>query len=361
MKIRRVPLRAAVPRVGRSAQVGDFGRYGKVMNMTMILTCLAKDFIVQTSDRRLSTVVDKKVRMVEDHSNKALIYSNHFVFAYTGLARLPFASAIDWAAQQLSEKGNLKEAVLHLGNRASDLMNSNHFRNLHSRTNAHVKRLAFVGAGFADVVEEGGMMKRRPLYIVISNFRGEDGTWLEYPRNVFRVDFHLFPENRDFELFVAGQQLPKERQAKFTDILKRWFKRKVGPETIGRLLTREIQAIAETNEIVGKNIMCTFVPRAFGDSVKYHFGGVLLKSPVISHEQQVLEPVEVISVHHRFALPPPFDTPRFVYIRGDNKAFPYEGPVLVVPGNVMQMSMDGVNITIPPVIRASDPQAHTPL
>src|SRR6266704_3318238 len=274
--------------------------------MTMILTCLAKDYIVQASDRRLTEAVGKKVRVVEDHSNKALIYSNHFVVAYTGLARLPFTSAIDWAAQQLSEKENLEDGVLHLGNRSSDLMNSNLIRNRYVRSPAHVKRLAFVGAGFADVIFQDGMSPRRPLRIVISNFRGEDGTWLEQPRNVFRVDFHLLPENRDFELFVDGQQLPTDKQAQFTEILKRWFKRKVGPETMGRLLTREIQATADKNTRVGKNIMCTFVPREYVDSVRYQFGAVLLKSPVISNEPQVLEPAEVVSVHDRFALPPPF-------------------------------------------------------
>ncbi len=93
--------------------------------MTMILTCLANDYIVQASDRRLSTGVGKKVQVVEDHSNKALIYSNNFVFAYTGLSRLSFTSAIDWAAKLLSEKENLNEAVNHLRDRASDLMNSN--------------------------------------------------------------------------------------------------------------------------------------------------------------------------------------------------------------------------------------------
>ncbi len=145
-----------------------------------------------------------------------------------------------------------------------------------------------MGAGFADVVSEGGSSARRPLRIVISNVRGEDGTWLEQPRNVFRVDCHLLSENRDFELFVEGQQLPKDRQTQFIDILKRWFKRKVGPETMGRLLTREIQATADKNTRVGKNIMCTFVPREYVDSVRYQFGAVLLKSPVISDEPQVL-------------------------------------------------------------------------
>ena len=65
--------------------------------MTIILTCLMKDFIVQASDRRFS--YPDRSKPPEDHNNKALIYSNHFVFAFTGRARLKDKSAINWAAQ----------------------------------------------------------------------------------------------------------------------------------------------------------------------------------------------------------------------------------------------------------------------
>ncbi len=117
--------------------------------MTLILTCLTQHFTVQASDRRLTATTGNQVEVIEDQSNKALIYSNHFAFAYTGLARLPKMSAIDWAGQQLSEKKSLGDAILHLGNRASDLINSDQVRNFYSRCPASVKRLAFVGAGFA--------------------------------------------------------------------------------------------------------------------------------------------------------------------------------------------------------------------
>jgi hypothetical protein len=60
------------------------------------------------------------------------------------------SSAIDWAARRLSEKENLWDAVLHLGNSAFDLINLGLIRE-HAR-------LAFVGAGFADI-EEGSMRK----------------------------------------------------------------------------------------------------------------------------------------------------------------------------------------------------------
>jgi len=338
------------------------------LNMTLILTCLTKDFIVQASDRRLTRTVGGKVELDDDDSNKALIYSNHFVFAYTGLAKLhdQYPSAIDWAAQRLSEKENIGDAVLHLGNQASDLMNSNHIRNFYSRSPASVKRLAFVGAGFADV-EEDGRKNRRSLRIVISNFfRREDGTWPALPYRHFSVYYNWLPKNCDAELFVAGQQLPKKRHIEFTRFLRQCVRHKVKPETFGRLLMREIRAVAEKNDYVGKNIMCTFVPRAFADgvagSVRYHFGGVLLQSPVVSTEPQRLEPVEVVSDENRFVLLPPFDDPRFVYIDRDGKAMPYHGAVYAGPGYyIPPITMHGASLAVPPVVQVPGPPVDTPL
>ena len=316
----------------------------------MILTCLAKDYIVQASDRRLTYPNGTK----EDHSNKALIYNNNYVFAYTGLASLSNQTAIDWAAQQLSENANLEDAVIHLGKRASELLKSNAYGNL---TKAR-KRLSFVCAGFTDI-------DRKPIRIEISNFRGEYGTWLEKARDEFIVYYDELPENQNFALFVSGQPLSQDRENKLNDILKRCFRRRLGPETIGRFLTREIQKEAENNSYVGKNIMCTFVPRAFvprssGDGVQYHAGAMLFQPPGLSAEPQNLEPAKLVSVHDRFALPPPFDHPRFVYVSGDNNALPYLGPVYVVPGLVVPpIIMHEISITIPPVIQVQDPQAET--
>src|SRR2546423_1303587 len=88
--------------------------------MTMILTCLTKDYVVQASDRRISYLDGKTPS--EDQSNKALVYGNHFVFAYTGKARLVSTSTIEWAAERLSERENLNDAIYHLRDRATSLM-----------------------------------------------------------------------------------------------------------------------------------------------------------------------------------------------------------------------------------------------
>ena len=317
--------------------------------MTLILTCLTQDFTVQASDRRLTATIDNRVEVIEDQSNKALIYSNHFAFAYTGLAKLPKISAIDWAAQQLSEKDNLGDAILHLGNRASDLINSDQVRNYFSRYPTRVKRLAFVGAGFAQI-EIDGEQRLVPLRVVVSNFfRSEDEAWVALPYKLFRVYYAWLPERQNFKLLVAGIQLSQERMDGLNNRIKWCLRHKEGPETIGRLLAREIQEVADESDFVGKNIMCTFVPRAFSDSVQLHFGGFLFNPPADSTEPQRLEPVEVKSVRDRFVFPPPFDSPRFEYFSGDNKVFPYHLPTYtghryVIPSR----RIDEMNITVTP-------------
>jgi len=139
--------------------------------MTMILTCLTKDFTVQASDRRLSIVDGNKVRLEDDHSNKALVYKKQFVFAYTGQAKIPvrkngqytYMSTIDWATEQLSKGKNLEDAVYNLKYRATELMDSNQIRKLPG----YKRRIAFVGAGF-DEIERGSKRIRRPLRVMMA-------------------------------------------------------------------------------------------------------------------------------------------------------------------------------------------------
>ena len=323
--------------------------------MTLILTCLTQDFTVQASDRRLTATIDNRVELIEDQSNKALIYSNHFAFAYTGLAKLPVISAIDWAGQQLSEKESIGAAILHLGNRASELVNSEQFRKFYLCYPARVKRLAFVGAGFAPL-EIDGKQRLVPLRAVISNFfRSEDEAWLVLPYPSFKVCYAWLPERQNYKLLAAGVQLSQERRDGLNNRIKWCLRHKEGPETIGRLLAQEIQEVADESAFVGKNIMCTFVPRKFSANVQLHFGGFLFNPPVDSTEQQHLEPVEVKFVHDRFVFPPPFDAPRFEYFAGDNKVFPYHQPAYAGPGYIFpSRRIDEMNITVTPFSQTDD-------
>ena len=163
-------------------------------------------------------------------------------------------------------------------------------------------------------------------------------------------------KSHNFSLHIAGQNLPAKRKEELSNIIKRCLRHKMGPETIGRFLAREVQAM--DNVTVGKTVMCTFVPKVHSDVVGLHSGAVLMENPVSSSEPQILKPAKFVSLHNRFTLIPPFDGPRYVYISEDNKSYPYYSPILVnpgLPGGVIQMDFGEISITAPPFVQRSTP------
>lgn len=343
--------------------------------MTMIITLLSYDFIVQASDRRISTIKDNKVQWYDDQSNKALVYKNQFVFAYTGQAKIPirkngqntYKSTIDWAAEQLSKGKNLDDSVNNLKYRATELMNSNQVRKLPG----YRKRIAFVAAGF-DEVERGSKKIRWPLRIMIENFIEEDGTLLDQPRDEFKIQ-RAWLKNCDAALYIAGHQ--RQRRIEFARFLRRFVEHNAKPEKIGVLLTRTIRetakAMPDDEKTVGGNIMCIFVPQAYTDRDDDGMrvpvtGGILLETPINSTETQILKPAEFPSLEERIVILPSFDnpdsqgfdSPRFAYIAEDDRAQPYYSPVYVRPGKVMSTTISGeMSITFVPTPNS---QADTP-
>lgn len=323
--------------------------------MTMILTCLTKDFIIQASDRRLTYRRGKEITHKEDDRNKALFYDNHTVFAYTGLATLSNQKfAIDWAAELLKTPPTFQDAMVYLCESATQLMETHPF----SGYSNDLRRLAFVGAGFINWVEAGQTV-RRPAYFIISNFMNHEGELHPPPYNKFRayVNWPLPYDEPTFKVFRAGQLLPGDREKQLNRTLRRYFQKKQGrvqSETIGWLLTRAIQEAAATNEAVGKNIICTFVPREYredaGNNREIHVGGMLLNLPATNEEPQQLTPPGYLSDRERFIMPPLLDLPRCLYIPGDSSSLPQYKAIHVFPGLVVpEVCTADIAFTIPPV------------
>ena len=320
--------------------------------MTMILTCLTKDFIVQASDRKLVYRVKGKIKTKENNRNKALIYKNHYVFAYTGLADLGVNNTpIDWAAKVLSQAANLDRGLLHLKDRATELMNSNYILRFPTRE----RRLAFIGAGFAHH-EEDGKLARRPVYLVISNYMSPNGDWLEQPYQESSAFFNPLTQESNFKLFIAGQPLEKDGEKEIKTLIRSFQKSqgRVRPETVGRFLTRAIQKTATINKKVGKNIICTFVPREYredtGNNREIHAGGMILNRPVTSEGQQQVTPPGLLTEQERFMMPPLGDLPRCLYIPGDSSSLPQYKAIHVFPDLVIpELCTTDIVFTIPPV------------
>jgi hypothetical protein len=332
-----------------SADQSSIAEDPEIFHMTLILTCLTKDYVVQASDRRISYLDGKTPP--EDHGNKALVYENNFAFAFTGRARLETTTTIEWVAQRLSEGKDLNEAIYHLKDRATSLM-----KNFYSGRRLPELMVAFVGAGFAEV-EENGSWSLKPVRIMVSNVVEKRDGWS--PLKEFKIDFDALRPGQTFKLFSSGRPLVKERWTALNNILKWCLRHKTArrPETIGRFLAREILKAADTDSFIGKNVMCTFVPRNFinDGNFQINIGSMLMEPPQINTEPQQIQPINYFPLHYRFFIPPPFDRPRSIYVDGCDSPLPYYSPIYVRPEKVIpSICLSEMSVTIPPVIRTPD-------
>jgi len=219
------------------------------------------------------------------------------------------------------------------------------------------RRLGFVGAGFINWVEAAKTV-RRPAYFIISNFLNHEGEE-QQPYNTFRayVNWPLPVDEPTFKLFRAGQPFEGDGEQQLNRTIRRCFQKRhdrVRPETIGRLLTCAIQETAEINKKVGKNIICTFVPREYredaGDNREMHVGGMILNRPVISERPQQLTPPGHLSNQEWFMIPPLLDLPRCLYIPGDSSSLPQYKAIHVFPQLIIpELCITNMVFTIPPV------------
>ena len=77
--------------------------------MTLILSVLTDDYVLQTSDRR-ATFVDLTTAVVsrhEDETNKAVVFDNQFTFAGTGFGEINQVQAADWLMGELAQPGDM--------------------------------------------------------------------------------------------------------------------------------------------------------------------------------------------------------------------------------------------------------------
>lgn len=312
--------------------------------MTMILTCLTKNYIVQASDRRFTYPTTSLPP--NNEANKALIYKNHFAFSFTGLAELsippaPSLATIAWAAEQLRQKNTLGEAVSYLRHQTTAIITSLP----KYRYPPQIKFLDLVGAGFVGA-EKGKPEDRHPARIIISNWVQQDGRYPRTPparpNTPFSLRYYFLDKHADFDLFVAGQSLDPIREGVLRQNIGGCLKNSVGAEVIGRLLTQAIQETSQVNHLVGGDVMCTFVPRITDpSSTMIHLGGFLLDLPPASNPQTATLPVN----YDPFVPFPDFDKPRVIYASKDGSIPPSYTPINVFPGLVVSpVKMSGLSL-----------------
>jgi hypothetical protein len=233
--------------------------------MTLILSQITRDYVIQVSDRRL-TRPDGSV--FDDDSNKAVLYNHHFAFAYTGLAQMSTGEPTDrWLLNTLVKQSNrpFNEALHGVCKAATATIGSNPLPKSH-------KRLAIVGVGWVSTDRKSGLL---PCYVSISNFQNRNGEWSSEVSDEFTVLCTSLDRGSLHRTFVAGQPIDPGIKNQLDRIAHECTSRHIGPGELARLLMASVQSVAHNNPLVGSNIMITSIPRAAVEHIVANPGPVL--------------------------------------------------------------------------------------
>jgi hypothetical protein len=217
--------------------------------MTLIVSCLSQEFVVNVSDRRL--IAPDTGEVVEEEATKAVVFRRHFVWSYTGLAALPgpnyFVKTDFWIMERL--RPDLNQSVIEIRDDAS-----NAFRRLGLPPSK--SRHAFVAVGW----ETWEQQAPTACLLLISNSLAPDLSWLPEAKSQFEVHLRRLPTSQGFALHEAGQPLlPQERSALVRQIGRALPQ---GPVAVSRLIAETVVRVAQRNAAVGDRLLVGFIPRA---------------------------------------------------------------------------------------------------
>jgi len=223
--------------------------------MTLLITCLTPEYLVQVSDRRLTRLDGT---LYDDESNKAVFYLPGMVFAYTGLAEVNGVRTDEWLTSILKpglDLARLTDSIAQEATRKFSVVRSPY------------RHLAIVGAFWART----GERQNQAGFCVISNFYGVrpgDGRFGPLPTasREFRVFTSLKPRERPFAVFGAGQSLTKHQINQLNRFGERYVRNTSGnPQSFGanglcRYVSHFVRKVADTNTVVGKSLMQAILP-----------------------------------------------------------------------------------------------------
>jgi len=218
--------------------------------MTLIVTFVDRNFVIQTSDRRVTYPAP---RPPDDQFNKATLIGNHCTISFTGMAQMgPTAHDIrtdEWmyAALMRNVPGSLEEACLALQEEGSDAVAPIPLEPVE-------KRLAFVAAGWLS--GQPGV----PTVACITNALSKSGAWLPAPYGRFWID-HAELGHSPFRLHSFGQPVTpplwRGLRARLRQILKNGGTSYV---PIVDHITYYVQLEAARNPLIGSAMNIVMVP-----------------------------------------------------------------------------------------------------
>ena len=222
--------------------------------MTLILSCVTDEYVIQASDRRLT---DEKGRIFEDKENKVVDWSGQILFGYTGLARVIKKPMDCWLAEALlndakSQYVTITEILDKVTRKATAT-----FKFL--KVDRKWKRMTIAGVGWVQYFEDNRI---KPIICFISNCIDDNGMDMPAPKAEFtHTAFELDIGGNGFYLMPTGQFIGKECSLALKRNIEKCLKNDVGPEPVGRLLVEAIRDVAKSNSTVGKNVLVSCIPK----------------------------------------------------------------------------------------------------
>jgi|GEM_PF-2053415 len=273
--------------------------------MTLILTCLTYEHIVQVADRRL-TLPDGT--LYDDDTNKAVFYCGRIAVAYTGLAQMEGKPTAEWIGWCMKEATQAEPAMEHVAERAEG-----HFR----RINVCDKRLAVVATGWATL---RGARPLRPFICVASNFMTESWKWEPSASDRMVVRTIFLDEDSSHLIFATGQNLTLEEAVHLNRLVRRTVEHGALAMPLARLVGDAVQSVADGNDDRAKRV---------GKGMIIH---LLSRKAVVEGRSLIVTPL------HR-------DVHSFVYVSPGGRTDPFQGAVIACNGALLTGFGGG---TIPP-------------
>lgn len=215
--------------------------------MTLVLSFISRDYVVQVSDRRLT---GSDGSLVSDTRNKGIVLEGNLSFAYSGLAMIGRTPTDLWLADVLASPSE-GDWVSNVATCATEA-----FRNIH--LGAHLKRQAFIAVGWINP----GSGQLVPAGIQISNAVGPDGVWKAAAADRFESGLYLLSDSQEFWLLPPiGARITSVSGKETVRSLRKGLRRGMSAIGVAQLLASVIRREASANRLVSESVLCVVLPR----------------------------------------------------------------------------------------------------
>ena len=221
--------------------------------MTLILTCLTQDYILQVADRR---VIREDGTLKDDDTNKAVFYCGgyaaaNFAVAYTGPDEMEGESTAEWIGARMMAESNIESAMGAVAKRAEIIF----------RQNIRYK-FAAIACGWTHYRKTPPI---QPYVSIVSNFMKPTGFSENSPSDRMTINGGFPLKTRPFLFFPAGQNLTLQEMTRLNGYIDRAVKSDTAAISIARILGDTIHAIANGTDDrakkVGKGMITHLLPR----------------------------------------------------------------------------------------------------